>query len=165
MLDHIVQQYATSLIFTPRLMKHWKRSLEQKCSTILGITEMCEILVKSGKVSQWRVCFNGEYTPLRNSKYNPKQTLSAPSSYEPVELSAEKVHQLSEQHRKYIKQDVPHYLVPTFLQQSPTQDHIVTSGTHGRKRKGSMLSLVVMAAKKHRLSEKNCSLTAKKPRN
>ena len=111
MLDHIVQQYATSLMFTPRLMKHWKKSLEQKYSTIPGITEMRDILVKSGKVYQRRVCFNGEYTPLRNYKYNPKQTLSAPSSYEPVELSAEK------------------------------------------------------AARKRHLSEKNCLLAAKKPRN
>ena len=73
MLDHIIQQYATSLILHTQADEALeKKSLEQKYSTIPGITEMLDILVKLGKVYQRRVCFNGEYTPLRNYKYNTK---------------------------------------------------------------------------------------------
>lgn len=60
---------------------------------------------------------------------------------EPVELSAEKIHQLSEQHRKYIKQDIPHYIVPTFSR--VLLRITLWLLTHSRKRKGSVLSLGV----------------------
>ena len=70
MLHHITQEYATSLVFTSRLMQHWKTALEQKYTAIPGITEMHDISVSKlrlGKttVTQRRVCCNGEYTALR----------------------------------------------------------------------------------------------------
>lgn len=53
MLHSIAQQYATSLVFTSRLMQHWKAALEQKYSAVPGITDMHDIMVskKSGKVN------------------------------------------------------------------------------------------------------------------
>lgn len=45
MLDQIVQQYATSHVFTSQLMQQWKTALEQKYSAIPGITEMHDILI------------------------------------------------------------------------------------------------------------------------
>ena len=66
MLDHIVQQYATSYVFTSRLMRHWKTALEQKYSAVPGITEMHDILVvrKYGKVTlqHCKLCVGGEYS-------------------------------------------------------------------------------------------------------
>ena len=120
MLHQITQQYTTSLIFTSRLMQHWKAALEQKYTAIPGITEMHDIVVSKlrlGKttVTHGRVCFNGGYTALHNYKFNAEQPLSDLSAYEPVQLSAEKVRQLSEQYRRYVKQDVPHYKIPAFL--------------------------------------------------
>lgn len=135
MLHHI-QQYATSLVFTSRLMQHWKTALEQKFSAIPGITEMHDIFVskKSGEVTieHRRRCFDGEYTTLCNYKYNSKQPLPSLSPYEPVQLSAEKERQLSEQHRRYIKQDVPHYKLPTFLEH--TQDPVAAPSVHSDTR-------------------------------
>ena len=64
MLHSIAQKYATSLVFTSRLMQHWKTALEQKYTAIPGITEMRDILVskKAGKVNvaHRRLCFDGE---------------------------------------------------------------------------------------------------------
>ncbi len=176
MLHCIAQQYATSLVFTSRLMQHWKAALQKKYTAIPGITEMRDIMVskKSGKVNvaYRRICFDGEYTVLHSYKYNIKQPLPELSLYEPVRLSADKVRQLSEQHRRYIKQDVPHYAFPSFLQQ--TQDSTVASSvrsdTQQKKRRqcsypGCNGSGNVNPARKRHLSEKNCPLAAKKPRN
>ena len=107
MLHQITQQYATSLVFTSRLMQHCKTALEQKYTAILEITEMHDISVSKlrlGKttVTQRRVCCNGEYIALRKYKYNAEQSLPDISSYEPVVLSAEKICQLGEQHRIHL---------------------------------------------------------------
>ena len=101
---------------------------------------MHDILVskKSGKVNvaHQRSCFDSEYTMLCNYKYNAKQPLPDLSAYEPVQLSAEKLHQLSEQHRRYIKQNVPHNTIPSFLQR--TEDVGVDSSVHtSMQQKGS----------------------------
>lgn len=61
------------------------------------------------------MCFDSEYTMLHNYKFDDKQPLLELSLYEPVRLSTEKLCQLSEQHKRYIKQDVPHYTIPSFL--------------------------------------------------
>ena len=99
-------------------MLHWKTALELKYPAVPGITGMHDILVskKSGKivVSYRNTCFNGEYAIVHNYKYNPKQ-LPDRSPYDPAQLSADKLHHLSEQHKRYIKQDVPSYTTPVFL--------------------------------------------------
>ena len=175
MLHHFIQQYATSFIFTSRLMKHWKAALEQKYSVIPGITEMHDILIskKSGKVgfAHRKQCFDGEYT-MHNYKYNCKQPLSTVSPYEPGQLSAEKVRQLSEQHRRYIKQDVPRYVVPVFLNQQSQNPvsavvgvaHSLRDASQSKKRQctypGCNGSGHVDPGKKRHLIQKNCPLTA-----
>ena len=106
MLHYIAQQHATSFVFTSRLMLHWKAGLELKYPAVPGITGMHDILItkKSGRVviSYRDTCFSGEYTVIHNYKYDPNQQLPNPSPYEPVELSAEKLRQLTEQHRRFI---------------------------------------------------------------
>jgi hypothetical protein len=54
MLHQIIQQYATSFIFTSRLMHHWKTAPEEKYTAIPGITNMHDIRVtklRSGKTT------------------------------------------------------------------------------------------------------------------
>ena len=145
MLHHITQLYATSSFFTSRLMKHWKAALEQKYSVILGNTELHDILIskKSGKVTfvNRKQCFDGDYT-MHNYKYNCKKPLFTVSLYEPFQLTAEKGCQLSEQHRRYIKQDVPWYVIPVFLNQqyqNPVSAvvvvaHSLPDASHGKNR-------------------------------
>ena len=120
MLHYIAQQHATSFVFTSRPILHWKAAPEPKYPAVPGITGMYDILVtkKLGKivVSYRDTCFSGEYTVIHNYKYDPKQQLANPSPYEPVEFSAEKQRQLTEQHTRFIKQDTPIYTVPNFLQ-------------------------------------------------
>jgi len=157
-------------------MQHWKTALEQKYTAIPGITEMHDISVSKlrlGKttVTQRRVCCNGEYTALRKYKYNAEQTLPDISSYEPVVLSAEKIRQLGEQHRRYIKQDVPHYKIPAFSRlRIPQWLRQLIFLIHRRKRRGSVLTLAAMGRDMWTqqgsvISEKNCPQAAKKPRN
>jgi len=59
----------------------------------------------SGKitVSHHKLCFTDEYTLLSNYKPSHVQYLSDPLPYEPIILSDEKLRQLSDQHKKYIK--------------------------------------------------------------
>ena len=45
MLDSIVQQYATTHMFTSSHMKQWKASLQQKYLGIQGISEMHDIYI------------------------------------------------------------------------------------------------------------------------
>ena len=153
--------------------KYWKAALEQKYTAIPGITEMHDIVVSKlrlGKttVTHGRVCFNGGYTARHNYKFNAEQPLSDLSAYEPVQLSAEKVRQLSEQYRRYVKQDVPHYKIPAFLKQ--TRDPVAASDTQQKKKRqctypGCDGSGHVNPASKRHLSEKNCPQAAKKPHN
>ena len=170
MLDHIVQQYATSYVFTSRLMQHWKTALEQKYSAISGITEMHNVLVvrKHGKVvlQDRKLCFGGEYSVLHNRKSNSEHLLPDLLPYEPVELSAEKFRHLREQHTKYIKQDVPLYEFPTFLQE--TQAATLPPITTSKQRKrycafpGCDGSGHIDPGRKRHLCERNCPLAAKK---
>ena len=71
MLDQIIQQYATSHLFTSRLMLHWKAPLKSKYLSIPGITDVHDIVIskKSGNivVSFRKLCFNGEYTVSRTT--------------------------------------------------------------------------------------------------
>ena len=119
MLHSIVQQYATSNIFTSRIMLHWRAALTVKYSAVCGITDMRDILVsmKSGKVyaSYRKQCFQGDYHLLPNYKFSYYQSLAELQAYEPVKLSDEKIQQLRQQNAKYIKQDVPLYQIPPFL--------------------------------------------------
>ena len=87
---------------------------------------------------------------MHNYKYNCKQPLSTVSPYKPGQLSAEKVCQLSEQHRRYIKQDVPRYVVPVFLnQQSQNPVSVVIGVAHSlcdasQSERDSALTLAAM---------------------
>jgi hypothetical protein len=176
MLDHIAQQHATSLVFTSRLMLHWKAALELKYPAVPGITGMHDILVttKLGKVvvSYRDTCFSGEYTIIHNYKYDPKQQLLNPSPYEPVELTAEKLRQLTEQHRRYIKQDIPLYTVPTFLQPAESSADTSRNGSGKQQKKQKLCTYPgcdgsgnVNPGRKRHLTEKNCPLATKKSRN
>ena len=120
MLDSIVQQYATTHVFTLNHIKQWRASLQQKYSGIQGISEMHDTYVseKSGKVtvSHHKLCFKDEhqlcdYTP-RNDQHLPDPLL-----YEPTKLSGAKLQQLSNQHKTYIKQNVANYKLPRFLEE------------------------------------------------
>ena len=125
---------------------------------------------KSGNivVSFRKLCFNGEYTALKNYKYSPEQALSL-SPYDPVSLSHEKVWQLDEQHKRYIKADVPHYVPPQFLHLSPEPTvSTLPDHTGSKKRKcthpGCDGSGHVNPGRKRHLTIKYCPLAAKKPR-
>ena len=141
----MAQQHATSLVFTSRLKQHWKATLEQKFVAIPRITEMCDILVskKAGKVDvdYRRMCFDSEYITLHNYNYNSEQPLPCLSLNKPVLLFVENLRQLSKQHRRYIKQDVP----DCFLSRPMTQlwIHQVIQ-RHGRKRPGTVPTLPVI---------------------
>ena len=99
-------------------MLHWKAALEFKYSAVPGITGIHDILIskKSGKVISYKdTCFNGEYTIYTTNMILNNYPLRLRLRINQLN-SAEKLRQLTEQHRRYIKQDVPLYTVPTFLQ-------------------------------------------------
>ena len=170
MLDNIVQKYAISHVFTPSHIKQWRASLEQKYSGIQGISEMHDIYIskKSGKVtvSHHKLCFADEYNLLCNYKHRNDQCLPDPLSYEPIKLSDEKLRQLSEQHKKYIKQDVPNYKLPAFLEEFLLPIEAPVSSSSQKKRQctfpGCDGSGHVNPRRKRHLCVKNCPLATKK---
>ena len=173
MLDSIVQQYAISHVFTSSQIKQWRVSLEEKYSGIRGISEMHDIYIfkKSGKVtvSHRKLCFTDEYTLLHTYKPVHAQHLSIPKSYEPMKLSVEKLHQLSDQHKKYIKQDIPNYKLPAFLEEFalPVVAPVaaVSSNSQGKRHctyPGCDGSGHVNPGRKRHLCVKNCPLASKK---
>ena len=125
--------------------KTLESSLGTKYSVIPGNTELHGILISktSGKVTfvNRKQCFDGDYT-MHNYKYNCKKPLFTVSLYEPFQLTAEKGCQLSEQHRRHIKQDVPWYVIPVFLNQqyqNPVSAvvvvaHSLPDASHGKNR-------------------------------
>lgn len=119
MLDQIMKQYATSHLFTSGIMLHWKASLQSKYTFICDMHDII-ISKKLGNivVSFSKLCLSGEYTVLKRYRHNLEQSLFV-SPYDPVSLSHEKVWQLDEQQRRYIKSDVLHYVPPQFLHLSP----------------------------------------------
>ena len=139
-------------------------------TVLSGITEMHDVLVvrKHGKVvlQDRKLCFGGEYSVLHNRKSNSEHLLPDLLPYEPVELSAEKFRHLREQHTKYIKQDVPLYEFPTFLQE--TQAATLPPITTSKQRKrycafpGCDGSGHIDPGRKRHLCERNCPLAAKK---
>ena len=179
MLDRIVQQYATTHVFTSSHIKQWRASLQQKYSGIQGISEMHDIYIseKSGKVtvSHRKLCFRGEYQLCNYTPHND-QHLSDPLLYEPTKLSGEKLQQLSIQHKTYIKQDVANYKLPRFLEEffSPivapasnnSASNASTSNASQRKRHctfpGCDGSGHVNPERKRHLCVKNCPLAVKK---
>lgn len=169
MLDNIVQHYATTHVFNSCHIKQWRVSLEQKYSGIQGISEMHDIYIskKFGKVtvSHRNLCFKDGYK-LCNYKPRHDQHLPDPVPYEPIKLSAEKLRQLSEQHKKYIKQDIANYKLPTFLEEFLSPVVAPASSTSQRKRQctyaGCDGSGHVNPGRKRHLCMKNCPLAAKK---
>lgn len=96
-------------------------------------------------VTQWRVCCNGKYTALRKYKYNAEQPLPDISSYEPVVLSAEKIHQFGEQHRRLSKMSPTTKSLPFFSRlRIPQWLRQLVFLIHSRKRRGSVLTLAAM---------------------
>ena len=120
MLDHIIQQYATSLILHTQADEALeKKSLEQKYSTIPGITEMLDILVKLGKVYQRRVCFNGEYTDhivTSDKQQKKKRQCAFPGCDRSGHVNPARKHHLSEKNCPLAakKPRVPHCNVVLF---------------------------------------------------
>lgn len=96
-----------------------KKSLEQKYSTIPGITEMLDILVKLGKVYQRRVCFNGEYTDhivTSDKQQKKKRQCAFPGCDRSGHVNPARKHHLSEKNCPLAakKPRVPHCNVVLF---------------------------------------------------
>ena len=168
MLDNIVKQYAVSHVLTSSQIGQWRASLEKKYSAIQGISVMHDISIskKSGKVTvlHRKLCYQGGYSVLSNYKPRIIQRVPIPVPYEPIKLSDEKLRQLREQHRKYIKQDIPDYKLPAFLIEEPRLP--VASITSEGKRHCTFVgcdgSGHVNPSRKRHFCVKSCPLAAKK---
>ena len=135
---------------------------------------MRDILVpkKAGKVNgaHRRLCFDGEYTTLRNYKYNAKQYLiclhMSPSSYllrscvSSVSSTGDTSNRMSliTQFLPFLSRRRVVVWIQQFIQ------------AYSRERAGTVLTLPngsghTNPARKRHLSAKNCPLAAKKPRN
>lgn len=86
MLDQIVQQYATSHVFTSRLMLHWRTALESKYLSVSGISDMHDILLskKAGKLLLASVMFALrtiiQYCIITNTIHTRSFLISSPMS-------------------------------------------------------------------------------------
>ena len=113
MLQSIAQQqYANSIIFTFRLMQHWKTPLEVWSNSTITIST-CDILV-SKKAGSSMLLIEPHCTTSNIMRNNHSLICLLTSLSNCVVRSY--VLQPNEQHRRYTKSDAPDYKVPMFLQ-------------------------------------------------